>query len=407
MAAAGGGPAGAGRLRRTLIVWHSPPANTAGAPIIVRGLFRGYDPGLLSVLCQASEHRRAAATPGAALLPCEHTLFPNYRPFCPRPYRVFRPIMEGINCLRLFPILRAGRRLIRERGVEAIFTATSTAEVNLAAYFLSREFRLPLHYYETDDWESCNARGLVRFLIRRYQGEIFRSAAGLWLVSPGMIRDVERRFGVRGEFLHHFVDADRYRAAAEAVRPAPAPAPLSLAYTGSINGMFRDTLAALCRHLNAGMTVGGRPVRLSVYSHACPPEFLGPAVTFEGFVPTERVPEVLARAHVLLIAVSFSEDPAIRHLVRTSIFTKTVDYLAAGRPVLVVAPADSAEVEYFGGVSEVVPTTERGAIEAALARLTADGDYAATLAQKGLQLIRRSHSRDALERVFLSRFREG
>ncbi len=75
--------------------------------------------------------------------------------------------------------------------------------------------------------------------------------------------------------------------------------------------------------------------------------------------------------------------------------------------MLVVAPADSAEVEYFGGVSEVVPTTERGAIEAALARLTADGDYAATLAQKGLQLIRRSHSRDALERVFLSRFREG
>ncbi len=399
-------PEGVGvSFRRLLLLWHLPPSNTAGAPIIVRRLFRDYDPGRLEVLCCAREYRAAARSAAESLLPCPHTLFPNFRPFTLRPHFFFRPLLDGLNCLRLIPILRAGRRIIREKRIESIFTATSTAEVNVAAYLLSREFGLPLHYYETDDWEACNARGLPRWLIRRYQGEIFRSAAGLWLVSPEMIRDVERRFGVTGKFLHHFVDAGAYRRASETFHLAPPPAPVEVAYAGSINSMFRDALAAFCRHLNAGMTLGGRQVRLSIYSHACPEEFLGPAVSFHGFVPTERVPEVLARAHVLLLAVSFSQTPHIQQLVRTSIFTKTIDYLASGRPVLLVTPPYSAEVEYFGGVTHAVMTTERGAIEAALGRLTADAAYTADLSRRGADLVEREHSLEALDRVFLRHFR--
>jgi glycosyltransferase involved in cell wall biosynthesis len=395
------------RFKRLLILWHSPPAVTAGAPIIVRSLFRDYDPDRLSVLCCAKEYREVVAGGHAkSLLPCEHVVFPNYRVFTPRPYRVSRPIVDAINCLRLFPILRAGRRLIRERGVEAIFTATSTAEINLAAYFLSREHGLPLHFFETDDWELCNARGVVRYLIRRYREEIFRSAAGLWLTSPGMVRDFERRFGVSGEFLFHFVDTARYEQPSRDIRPAPAPAPISVVYTGAINNMFRDTLAAFCRLMNDGLTVGGRPVKLSIYSHGCPPQFLGPGVSFEGFAPTERYPEVLARADVLLIAVSFSEDPAIQQLVRTSLYTKTIDYLASARPVLVISPPYSAEIDYFAGVTHVLQSVERGAVEAALARLTGEPEYREELTRRGLELVRKRHSPEALERVFLSRFRE-
>ncbi len=90
-----------GDFKRALILCHYPPAGASGAPIIVRELFKHYTPEKLDVLCCSMEYRRALRTAKESLLSCPHTTFPNFRPFCPRPYRIFRPIMEGANCLRI------------------------------------------------------------------------------------------------------------------------------------------------------------------------------------------------------------------------------------------------------------------------------------------------------------------
>ena len=68
---------------------------------------------------------------------------------------------------------------------------------------------------------------------------------------------------------------------------------------------------------------------------------------WRGYVPTDQAPGILAGADVLLIAISFSKDPALRDLVQSSMYTKTVDYLASGKPLVVVSPPDTAELDYF------------------------------------------------------------
>jgi hypothetical protein len=70
-----------------------------------------------------------------------------------------------------------------------------------------------------------------------------------------------------------------------------------------------------------------------------------------------------------------------------------------------VSPRYSAEVDYFGGATEVVDRLDRDALEAAVRRLTCDSAHADSLVRRGRELVEREHSMDSLERKFLCHFR--
>lgn len=383
-----------------------PPSGGAGAPVIYRQLLRHYNPQKLDVLYCRSWDKEWRQTMGGTLLPCRHTtvgwLAPGLRW---KPARLFGHMARTLNLLRLNHIMGIARKIIRDRKVEVIFTATTFCELNLAAYFLHRETGLPLYFFESDDWEEANPTALPRYLISKYRAEVYNSCSRLWLTSPAMVRDYASRFGVVGDFLFHFIDPHLYADHGEKIRP-PGTGPIELVYTGTINFMFLSTFRTLCRHLNSGVEVNGRSVRLTVFGAACPQEFIGPAVRFGGLISPDSIPEVIAGAHASLIAVTFDQDPAMMQLVKTSLYTKTVDYLAVGRPVLVVAPDYTAEVDYFGGVTHVVPSVEREAFAGALRRLVQDTSYANALAAAGQEFVRQRHGPQALEQVFLRHFRK-
>jgi len=92
-------------------------------------------------------------------------------------------------------------------------------------------------------------------------------------------------------------------------------------------------------------------------------------------------------------------------MVRTSLYTKTVDCLASTRPVLLVSPRYTSEVDYFGGVVHLVDTLTGPAVEAAIDKLVHDEGYRAALARGGLELVQRCHSPESLGHTFLRHFR--
>jgi len=390
-------------FKRLLFLCDYPPSTLAGAPIIVKQLLRNYDMDKLHVMC-CQKMYEVNDLIRSSYLTCRHTLIPSLRVIDPRPRRVFGPVMASIECLRAYRILREARRVILEEEIQLLFTVPHRCEFSLAAYFLHRELGLPLYVFETDDWGASNPRLLPNYLIHRYRERFLRAAAKLWLISPAMVRDFRERFGVEGDFLFHFVPIEKYIAAADRAVPRGASGPISVVYTGSINNTFRDTIEAFCRLLNDGMNVGGRPVELTIHSHYVPPHFLGPHVGFGGFVPSEAIPDILARADILFIGISFTEDPALRQLIRTNIYTKTVDYLASTRPVLVISPPDSGEVDYFGTVTTVIHSLERPVVEEAVGRLVNDGEYVREISRRGVELVRERHSMESLQGSFLSHF---
>jgi len=388
-----------------LLLTSSPPCGVNGAPIIVRQWLSGYDPDCIDVVCDRVDYEGYRASAGTTFPPYRYTPVANWKFVRLRPGRLFGPLFATLNNFRLFPFLKLGRRLIRERDIKVLFTSTSYCEFNIAAYLLHREFGIPLYLFESDDWYFANDVGLPRLLVRLFRKKILRAAARVWMTSPAMIRDYESRFGVRGEFLFHHVNWRPYSEAAERTPLPGPPHPIQLVHIGSINHMSRDTLCVICGWINRGLTVRGRQVRLTFYGPYCPAELLGPNVNSAGFIAAEQLPAALATAHVLLIGVSFSKDRRTSSMVRTSLYTKTVDCLASTRPVLLVSPRYTSEVDYFGGVVHLVDTLTVRAVEAAIDKLVHDEGYRAALARGGLELVQRCHSPESLGHTFLRHFR--
>jgi glycosyltransferase involved in cell wall biosynthesis len=391
-------------FQRLLYMCELPPSTSAGAPIIVRQLLRQYDMSRLDILCCERYHELATPLIKETYLPCSHTRVPSYDRFDARPRRVFRPIIESLNCRRVMRILAHGRDLVRKRQIEAIFTAPWRCEFALAAYFLHCETGLPLYVFEMDDWEAMNPHLVPGHLTRKYHRDLLTRAKKLWLTSPAMVRKYEDRFDVKAEFLFHFVDVERYVRTSKALAPQRRRDRVSVVYTGAINIMFYDTLKAFCNLLNDGIEIDNRPVHLSIYTPERPVSLLGPRVEWAGFVKSDEIPHALAMADLLLICVSFSQDPRIVQLVTTSLYTKTIDYLASERPVLVISPRYSAEADYFGRVTSLVDSLDPQRIVAAIDSLARDTESSRRLCEQGLEMVRRHHSLEALDRVFLSQF---
>jgi hypothetical protein len=204
--------------------------------------------------------------------------------------------------------------------------------------------------------------------------------------------------------LHHFVDIEEYQRAVRAVGERPKDK-FRIVYTGTISVMLKGTMEWLCRYLNQGIEIDGRPVELSIYAGHCPPGLVGPRVFYRGFVRSDEIPRKLAESDVTLSVSAFEAPPDMRQQVQTSVGTKTADYLASGRPMLLIAPQESALWDYCQGVAAIVDTLDIERVRVALTRLANDPAYGRELGEAGLRVVRERHSLEALDRLFLSHFR--
>ncbi|MFY7953743.1 MAG: glycosyltransferase family protein, partial [Armatimonadaceae bacterium] len=229
-------------------------------------------------------------------------------------------------------------------------------------------------------------------------------AEKVWTTSPAMVRSHREKYGVDTDFLFHFVDLDAYRSLPVTVSPPEDK--IRVIYTGSINGMFRETMELFCDWLNAGVEIDGRPVEMVIYTPLEPTRYLGNRVQWGGFVPMEEVPNRLMQGHLAVVLVSFTDQPALKTLIKTSLYTKTIDYLAAGSPTLVVSPPYSGQVDYFGDVTHVVDAWDPDRVREAIRLLALDASTRTAMRESGYARVAERHSYDSLERLFLSYFRK-
>jgi glycosyltransferase involved in cell wall biosynthesis len=390
------------RLLRLLYMSEHPPSQAGGAPLIARQHLRRYDRSALHVLCDRRLYQATAGWSSTSLLPCPHDTVVNLERGTMRPRRFFGPAFDIANLARIPLIVRKAKQIIRREGIEAILTVPWRTDFAAAAYLVSRELDIPLYVFEMDDWHALNKGPIVSRLTRHWQPALLKHARHVWVISPRMAERYRSDFGIEGEFLFHFVEPSVYRDAAP--REPPDPGELRLVYTGAVNTMFLGALERLSVWLNDGVTVLDRRVVLDIWGPSCPPHLHGGGVRWRGFVPSDEVPGVLAGADALLIAITFSSEPALRSLVKSSVYTKTIDYLASQKPIVLVSPADTAEVDYVGDVTWLVDTLERERFVAALLDATTSSE-ARQRAEAGFALVQDHHTPETMGDRFLSRLR--
>lgn len=369
-----------------------PPSETAHAAIIER-LLRDLDPDQYVLLSSRNYEDDQFPEYSQRLSARYYHLKQTYR--LTRDYRFgLESVRNRVN-LMLDVVLRARQitRVLRDECCDAVVVCTGGNELFdfPAGYLASRWIGARFYAYLLDQYSHMVSYVMGNSFLRCFEPLVMKGAAGVIVPNEFMQNEVNRRFGVDPVIIRNACDLAAYDTlASEAARietSATGDADVRIVYTGGVGPLhydvFRNLLAAIG-------TLGRDDIKLHLYTNQSSAllqteGICGPVVYHE-HLPISAMPMIQSRADVLFLPLAFQSP--YPDIVRTAAPGKIGEYLAARRPILVHAPADSFVAWYFRRYEcgLVVDLYDPEALAQALSRLLSDPAL-------GKQLIERAWER--------------
>jgi glycosyltransferase involved in cell wall biosynthesis len=226
------------------------------------------------------------------------------------------------------------------------------------------DYRDPWSAYNWPDWHRG---GFTQWLSARIERRLVRRSAACVLNTPSMREWFEESFG-GATSARNFVVPNGFDAVPAAESP-DASGPIQIVHAGEIYGS-RSLVPLLRAIANLSTSHSARPIRVTNYGALPAAEWrrirdagLEKWIDERPRIPFTALFRELQRAHVLLAVVS-------EHMTYSTPY-KVYDYMAAGRPILALAPQDAALHDLLedSGAGASADPQDIAAIEAALERM--------------------------------------
>lgn len=302
-------------------------------------------------------------------------------------------------------ILRAVQKQALLHRPEAVLTVAHGRAWNLAAK-ISQFLEVPLHLVLHDDFpEMCTGQNAgLRYLIPQF-GKVYRAASSRLCVSPFMVEEYRKQFGVDGTVLYP-------GRAASARFPVPQfesneqNGPLKYAFAGTLSAP--DVVDAIDRLAHAVRSTGGE-VRLYGPFDLQQLRARGLAaqnIACVGLVPSDQIIQTLrSEADVLFVPISFAQS--VRKNMSIHFPSKLTDYTATGKPILVYGPEYSSAIRWGQQFDQTILTCiDTESLVAAIGRLQ-DSSFRSMIGQSSWHLGNELFNHDVIERAFLNALRAG
>ena len=309
--------------------------------------------------------------------------------------------LRRIRATRKFTaeVLRRARRiaiLARREQCGAILVTTSMETVDVpAAALAARITGLPLFIYMLDNW---------RYMLRLFDpvfasvDGVFQSAilAGSRCViaqNPFMANEIKRENG-RDCVVVGIPVPRGTRLGEVPSQPWPStPGELKIVFTGNVYMAHFDALARVLEALesprlqHASLHIYGGSVKSGLHDQG-----LVGRMHVHGHVSGEELTRVQREADILLQPMAW-ESPSPQ-IVMAAAPTKTAEYLASGRPMLIHAPPGSylAQLARDYEVAALVDQPDARAIEEAILRIEEDAEFRARVTANALRAADRLYS---------------
>lgn len=233
--------------------------------------------------------------------------------------------------------------IARREGCRAIVTCPDRVGDLPTAYLASRLVGAEFFPYLFDHYSAWFNSGPSGLVARRLEPFLLKRAAGVFVPNEGLRDALAELYGIEATVIHNSCDLSAYHGPA-ADRNALEPQEVRVVFTGMINAAHYDGFRALLAALDG---FSGR-ARLHVYSpmprSVLAERGLDRGVVFHGYVGSTEMPSVQQEADVLFLPLAFHSP--FPEVIRTSAPAKMAEYLAAARPILVHAPANSFVAQY-------------------------------------------------------------
>jgi glycosyltransferase involved in cell wall biosynthesis len=285
------------------------------------------------------------------------------------------------------------------RRAQVALVYSTPATVGLAGVVLRTVFRRPFVLYIQDLWpDTLVATGLVprRYerlatrLLTTFCSLVYRRAGRIAVISPGM-RCLLAQRGVPEEkvdVIYNWVDENVFRPVSVRLDPTA----FTLMYAGNLGDV--QGLDVLVRAVGAltdlpdlRVVLVGDGVARDSLSRLATELYVDDRIAFLGSRPVTEMAEMMATADVQLVSL---QDLPLFHATMPS---KVQAILACGRPVVISAPGDAAELVRASGAGLIAaPGDVRALAEAIRTAYALRGDELEAMGRAGREFYQRELS---------------
>jgi glycosyltransferase involved in cell wall biosynthesis len=302
-----------------------PPSIEAGGSVVLRNLFGRIDPRDFVVVAgnlppQDPVTRLNVPTAVVDIFPARYI------------YSRFGFLFVPIVCM--VAVLFALR--YRPRHILALYPFDFFA---IAAYWVACLLCLPYSIYLHDVWEEAQKSSIQKKIARLFEPRLVRQAKHVFVISDALREHFKKKYGVECIVVRHpipfhiFLPKVRYDGASKNL--------YHIVYTGNVSQLNCDTVRNL---IDSGRHIRDIPIQIDFCTAQTSAElarWLGitkkDRVTIQT-VSSAEIPYIQQNADLLFVGISFE----LNAMTANTVFpTKFTEYLCAGKPIIVHAPADS------------------------------------------------------------------
>ena len=380
-----------------LYICEFPPCNYHGGAILMHRLLKDYPPDRIVVFTTKSGLQ---ASPVPDRLTCRHVAFPSARGS--RSLWLSRA-KQLINWAVLLWVSLIAVLTIKRRRIGVIL-AVLQGWFCFAAAAVGRLTGAPYVMVVHDDF-ICRTTWFSKYILKPLTGMVLRRATHIYAVSPAMQRLILSEFGARSEVQWPATEADRTSEGSR-THTNNDDGPVIL-FAGGLSHAVDDGLDLLASLISSGKLkdYGIPKIRFHLHTPLTEEERRArgwdhPDILNLGWVAQTEVPKLLGSADILFLPYSFRQGS--RHMVETAFPSKTADYLAAGKPIVVIGPLYSTLVQYASeeGFAEVVTELNVDTLAQAIQRIIQFPDHAGMLVARAHDVFYRNHEIERQRRNF-------
>lgn len=318
-------------MKRTLIIndW-APPAIQGGA-ILLEKIFRLFPVGSYSILMKEIDYSKSVVDPSRKL-DCHYYYFKMPR------YKGRNKILILISFfIDLSLLIIKGILVVKKESVANIFAPVNQGSVIFATYLISKISGCKFYVYIHDILEELPRSRIERYIIRVMEKRILKSAEKIFVVCEFLADHYSKKYGLKTDLTPNPVDLEKYT---KAIPENQNYELIKIVYTGMIYWAQLDPIQNLVKTVNS---FKDGKIKLFIYAPHNEDYLTNLGIYGTNVIISKAgkkdIPYIQKAADFLFLPMTFNSPYPL--LTKTAATTKLPEYLAAGRPIIVHAPADS------------------------------------------------------------------
>lgn len=291
-------------------------------------------------------------------------------------------------------IVRKISRLAQAKQVKAIVGIYPSLELFIVAKEVAKRNRIALIIYLHDTIAEMYENTLMDKYVKRQQKEAFSNAADIFVMSEGLVDLYRRKYLVNSQVLPH-IYAEPY------CEPKQTGVVLTQGFWAG--AIYTINNASLKRIYDALTRCNMSLLLTRVSSDTLNKNGISGSNVFSTFIEERsQYLDVISRQGVLILALNWPDETLVHEDELSTIFpTKTPEYLASGRPIIVHCPENFYLAKFFrqNQCGAVVSERSGGALTRTLNDLCNNQDLILTYQQNAKKTLELFSSQSVAEKL--------